>query len=127
MPVRLPEFSLSGKDLADLTTAVQILERLFPNCEIRIDKETTVFSRVFSSANETKRDKVIASISNHFLSVPEIAAATGLDSKQVRGVLNSQDIKFVRKKENGELRYFYEAPKSTAIPRESHGPLNRTL
>ena len=120
MPVRLPELSLSGEDLADLTKAVQILERLFPTCEVRVDKETSVFSRVFSPANETMRDKVIASISEKFRSVPEIEAVTGLDKKQIRGVLNSTDLKFTRTKENGELRYRYErAPRSDYIPESS--------
>ena len=117
MPVRLPELKLTGEQLAELAQAVQILERIFPDHEVRIDRDHGPFGLFFNDRFSTIRDKVIASTAEKPLSVPEIAAATGLDQKRVRGVLNSPDLKFTRTKEDGQLRYRCEsAMRSNYVP-----------
>jgi predicted Rossmann fold nucleotide-binding protein DprA/Smf involved in DNA uptake len=59
------------------------------------------------AGNGSNRDKVLAIVDHEFASVGEISKRTGLDAKQVRGVLNAPGLKghFDKQEADGELQY----------------------
>ncbi|MFN0016790.1 MAG: hypothetical protein ACKVP0_00940 [Pirellulaceae bacterium] len=101
MAVYLPPLSaVNTEKLAEISSALQALERLFPGCDIRVELSEAEEQEIISSI----RHRVIHATGKP-TTANEIAAATGLDKKQVRGVLNAPDLHFKKSLTEGVVHY----------------------
>jgi len=116
--VHLPDSSFSAEQLSSLAEALQLIEKAFPGYNVRLEKDsaarngapvvsapTARRTAAKEPASGTNRSLVLNATKGMFLTVEEIAAATGLDPKKIRGVLNSPDLNFDKIQSSGVVGY----------------------
>lgn len=109
MAVHLPEVAYSSEQLAELSKASLVFERILPYFDVYFERRT---DEVVSNLT-TNRDKVIAATSEKAVSVSEIERRTGLIKRKIWGVLSAPDLVFAKTKVNGETHYQFDK----AVPR----------
>lgn len=131
MTIYLPEINCTGEQLAELSQAIQILERIYPHYDVYFKRAvnslpTDVIGYIVNK-NDSIRDKVINAIREKPCSVAEIEVRTGLDKKRIRGVLSAKELVFKKTRFAGETRYQYEPeiarrPPTNPSIRPTHNP-----
>jgi len=86
--MRYTTLSELRQEVLEVLRAIEFLERRYGRCEITIRPATEVSSRAGS-----QRDRIRALITERALTVAELADATGLTRKQVRGVLDATKLR----------------------------------
>lgn len=117
MAVRIPEAQYSAEQLIEVAKAIDILDRIFPYYNVRFEpiRDTQVSaSPRDESAGATIRDKVLSVTTAVACSVPDIEVRTGLNKRQIRGVLSAPDMEFTKERVGGETRYQF----AKMVPRE---------
>jgi hypothetical protein len=128
MSVHLPDVPYRADQLAEIAEAIEILERVFPGFDVRFTQSERTEAevaevakvenhngrqqpsgRLFLDSGGTIRDRVRHATTGKFASVTEIAEESGLEIRQVRGVVNAPDAEFERQRSDGIQRYQFVA------------------
>lgn len=105
---QFPTRRLNAHQLEQLGTALEILQSIFPYCDINIE------SRIEEDKPRSNRDKVLAITKQAPATVEYIAKMTGLDHKQIRGVLSAADLKFTTTVEGRMVAYKFAGARERA-------------
>jgi len=111
MTIRIPRTNFDLDGLKRLRDAVEKLESLFPDCDITIEPRRPLLEVADARTN---REKVIEATREQAATVEEIARATGLDDKRIRGVLTAPDLIFEKETKAGSVAYKFNGTRERA-------------